>query len=168
MQFQRLGDTREWDEKAGILLKGQWVRRKFSNFHTMTEICQMEDIFYRLWEENSQIVIPWQKFYLLSAVWVVVVLLLGMWQLIERKQWWQLWSVQWKVCITDQIQTTFSQKTDHFSWNTDKNLICHSTECKTETRDTVLDMIIQGVHFDIVTLESNPIYQTFININKWV
>ena len=44
-----------------------------------------------------------------------------------------------KVCITDKIQTTFSQKTDQIQTNspenTDQNLNCHSKECKTQKRD---------------------------------
>ena len=41
--------------------------------------------------------------------------------------------------MTDQIQNTFSQKTDQIQTNspenTDQNLKCHNEECKTEKRD---------------------------------
>ena len=77
-----------------------------------------------------------------------------------------------KVCITDQIQTTFSQKTDQIQTIspeiTDQNLKCHSKDCKTEKRDTVLKTIVPSVYFDIITENSNPIYQTFVHINKGV
>ena len=70
------------------------------------------------------------------------------------------------------MQTPFSQKTDQIQTaspaNTDQNLKCHSAEHKTERRDTVLNTIVQGVYFDIITVESNSIYQTFLNLNKRV
>ena len=70
------------------------------------------------------------------------------------------------VCITDQIQTTFSKQTDQIQTaspeNTDQNWKCHSEECKTEKGCTVLQTTVQGVYFDIITVESNPIYQTFV------
>ena len=62
---------------------------------------------------------------------------------------------------TDQIQTISSEITD-------QNLKCHSKECKTEKKDTMLKMIVQRVYFDIITEKSNPIYQTFVHINKGV
>ena len=62
---------------------------------------------------------------------------------------------------TEQIQTASPENTDH-------NLKCHSEECKTEKRDTVLNTIVQGVYFDIIAVESNPIYITFVNIPKKV
>ena len=47
-----------------------------------------------------------------------------------------------RVCITDQTQTTFYQKTDQIQTaspeNTDQNWKCHSEECKTEKGCTVL------------------------------
>ena len=49
--------------------------------------------------------------------------------------------------------------------NTDQNLKCHSKGCKSEKRDTKLNMIVQGIYFDIISLESNPIYQTFLSIH---
>ena len=77
-----------------------------------------------------------------------------------------------KVCITDQIQATFSQTTDQIQTaspeNTDQNLKCYSAKHKTERRDTVLNTIVQGVYFDIITVESNSIYQTFLNLHKRV
>ena len=70
------------------------------------------------------------------------------------------------------MQTPFSQKTDQIQTaspaNTDQNLKCHSAEHKTERRDTVLNTIVQGVYFDIIAVESNPIYITFVNIPKKV
>ena len=61
----------------------------------------------------------------------------------------------------DQIQTASPE-------NTDQNLKCHSAEHKTERRATVLNTIVQGVYFDIITVESNSIYQTFLNLHKRV
>ena len=61
----------------------------------------------------------------------------------------------------DQIQTASHE-------NTDQNFKCHSEKCKSAKRDTVLNMIVQRVYVDIITVESNPSYKIFVNINKGV
>ena len=60
---------------------------------------------------------------------------------------------------TDQMQTTFSESTD-------QNLKMFSKKCKTENMSTVSNRIVQCVYFDIILVESNPIYRTFLNLQN--
>ena len=73
-----------------------------------------------------------------------------------------------KSVLQTKYRPLFLKKQTASPENTDQNLKCHSAEHKTERRDTMLNTIVQGVYFDIITVESNSIYQTFLNLHKRV